>query len=750
MKFINVLLLFILSFTYLLGQDMIKGTVSEKDPDGKVKPLIGVNIIWKGTSMGTTSDADGKFKLPIIKQTKQLVLSMVGYSTDTITVTSKDDLSIILTEEATELGSVNVVGQTNPTRIDYLDIANKSVMTDKELYKAACCNLSESFETNPSIDVSFTDAITGAKQIEMLGLSGIYTQTTMENLPAMRGLMSNVGLTFIPGTWVQAINVSKGIGSVANGFESITGQIDVDLSKPMGKENEKPILLNLYGDYDQRFEGNLNYRLQFSKYVSSITLLHASSRKHSFDNNNDKFMDMPELSVFNVMQRWQFHTELGWEGFFGFQIVNDEKVGGTLNHSSTPSVHSDYSYSTDNRQVSVYGKLGYVFLDTPYKSFGTQWSYTDFTNESKFGMRNYNGKEKNGYFNFIYQSAFDEERKHKFRTGFSFVYDQYNETFMNKNYNRIEKIPGAFFEYTFTPDEIFSVILGLRTDYHSYYGTMVTPRVHMRYAPQEDWVIRAVAGRGFRTSNIFTEYSSVFASNRTVNILSQENFGYGLAQEKAWNYGLNITHYFIYDYREGTISLDLYRTDFETSTIGNLDSSPQQINFYSVNNGAYSNSLQLEINFQPIERLDTRIAYRYMDVKQNINGVMQDRPFSSKNRMLINLGYSTLKEDTGDAQMIYDLTIQWFDKKRIPSTSTNPTNFQARDYSPSFALVNAQVTRSFFAGFDLYVGVENLLGFKQDNLIIDPMNPHSKYFDASLVWGPVNGAMIYSGLRYRL
>ncbi len=741
MKSVKLFLFVLLLAGNIFGQEHVAGMVGEKTPSGKISPLIGANIIWMGTTVGTTTDEKGEFHIHPVKETKKLIVSYIGYVSDTLEVANNDFLEVILQSDDYKLGNVEVVGNTSSTFNDFMSVENKSVMTQKELKKAACCTLSESFETNPSIDVSFTDAITGARQIEMLGLSGIYTQSTIENLPYFRGLMSSVGLTYVPGPWVQAINVAKGIGSVVNGFESITGQIDVDIKKPFAID-EKPVYLNLYGDNDQRFEGNFNYRFELSEHLSAMTLLHASSRQTKIDMNSDNFMDMPAFTIFNLMQRWQYVSDSGWESQLGFQYVNDDKNGGTFHGSN-------YNYNTKSEQWNVYGKLGYVFPDQDVQSFGLQWSFNNFKNNSLFGMRNYSGNQKNGYFNFIYQSIIGSP-VHKFRTGASFVFDEFNETFLTQNYSRIEKVPGAFFEYTFNPDESFSAILGTRGDFHNEYGFMFTPRLHLRYSPNADWIFRAVAGRGFRSSNIFNEYSSVFASSRNIEINQLNNFGYGLAQESAWNFGVSATHYFLYNYREGTITVDFYRTNFENINIADLDTNPQKIIFSSVKNGSYSNSLQVELNFQPFERFDTRIAYRYLDVKQNINNAWMDRALSSKNRVLLNFGYATEKENEEDVQMTYDLTLNWFDSKRIPSTSANPDGLHAIERSPAFAVVNAQVTRTFTKDFDLYIGVENLFDFRQHDLIIDPSNPNGKYFDASLIWGPVNGRMIYSGLRYSL
>lgn len=743
---VKKIIMFLLFFSFVCyGQEHLKGTVKEKDDRGNFKPLIGANIIWLKTNVGTTTDINGEFDLHRSNESNKLIVSFIGYKTDTLTITNQKYVEVILQSEARELTDVEVVGRQQSSFQDYKGIENTTIITKKELQKAACCTLAESFETNPSIDVSFTDAITGARQIEMLGLAGIYTQTTMENLPYIRGLMSNVGLSFVPGTWINAINVSKGVGSVANGYESITGQIDIDMQKPFDETDQKNGFLNLYGDNEKRFEGNFNYRFELNENLSSMTLLHSSTRQHMQDINSDNFLDMPTFETYNIMQRWQYLSYTGWESQFGFQFVNDRKEGGTT-HAINPD--HIYKFGSKNNLFNIYGKTGYVDQEDTHNSFGFQWSYSNYNNSSFFGSRNYEADQKNVYLNFIYQSEITEE--HKYRAGISFLFDQFEEQFFGNRYDRIERVPGAFFEYTFNPDEHFSVVAGIRADNHNFYGFMFTPRLHVRYSPHEDWVFRAAAGKGYRTSNIFVEYASAFASSRDINIQTQNNFGYGLAQESAWNFGLNATYYFLYEYRDASIIIDFYRTYFEKVNIANLDSSPQQISFYSVDNGAYSNSLQVELNIEPFQFFNTRLAYRFVDAKQIINGSWMEKPFSAKHRALLNLAYSTQKETIDDPQMLFDFTLQWFGSKRIPSTQSNPVELRARENSPSFILVNTQITRSFSQLFDLYIGVENLFDFRQDNPIIDPMNPNGNYFDASLIWGPVSGRMVYAGIRYKM
>jgi outer membrane receptor for ferrienterochelin and colicins len=740
--------------TALLHAQQLTGVVLEKSDDGMFHPIIGANVYWLHTAEGTVTDTSGVFRLPLDHGHDRLVVSYIGYRSDTVTITDQHKVNVILKSDANTVAEVEVVGERQSTFVNYMSPQKTLVMTEKELFKAACCNLSESFETNPSIDVSFTDAVTGTKQIEMLGLSGSYTQITLENLPAIRGLTSSVGLTYIPGTWIENIQVSKGVGSVANGYESITGQINVELRKPQNPE-EKQFFFNFFGNQEQRMEGNLNVRMPLTEEWSSMTLLHISGQQRRIDGNGDRFLDMPLYNTINGIQRFQFTNHIGWEGQIGIQFVEDEKQGGTIRgyELDKPTLAQrpwEYAFTMNGDQLRLWGKTGYVFPQKQYQSIGLQWSLTRNRQSSFFNTHDYDANEHTGYVNLIYQSIFDNTM-HKFRTGLSLLYDQYDETFKHTRYERTEQVPGAFFEYTFSPGDEFSMIAGLRADNHNLFGLFFTPRIHLRYTPQEDWVFRAVAGRGQRTANIFAENMAYFASARHIAILpSNTKALYGLDPEVATNIGFNVTHYFYWDYREATIAVDFYRTDFDRQVVVDLDANAQQVHFYNLNGQSYSNSMQIELNIQPIEFLDTRIAYRFYDVRQTINGTLRERPFVAQHRAFINFGYTAEREEDDDAAMQYDLTLQWFGTKRLPDTQGNPVGLQSRSNSPGFIVANTQVTRSFFAGFDLYLGIENLTNFRQSNPILDAANPNGNYFDSALIWGPIYGRTVYGGLRWRM
>lgn len=751
MKKILALTLGVLSF---LNAQQLTGVVLERTDDGMFQPIVGASTYWLGTVSGTVTDTNGVFRLPFNEQSNRLVVSYIGYVSDTVVITDQRKVNVILKSDAATVAEVEIVGERQSTFVNYLSPQKTLVMTEKELFKAACCNLSESFETNPSIDVSFTDAITGTKQIEMLGLAGTYTQITVENLPAIRGLTSIAGLTYVPGTWIENIQVSKGVGSVANGYESITGQINVELRKPQNLD-EKQVFFNLYGNNDLRMEGNLNLRTPLSDEWSSMTLLHASAQQQRIDNNGDNFLDMPLYRTVNAIQRFYFSDHVGWEGQVGMQFVEDEKQGGTRRGYNMDKITlalnpTEYAFAMNGQQMRLWGKTGYVFPQKQYQSVGLQWSLTRNRQNSFFSAHDYTAGQQTGYVNLIYQSIFDNTM-HKFRTGFSFLYDDYDETFKHARYERTELVPGAFFEYTYSPDDAFSLIAGIRADDHNNYGAFVTPRLHLRYTPQEDWVFRLVAGRGVRSANVFAENMAYFASARNVIVAQQNGIPEFMREpETAWNYGFNVTHYFLWDYREATVTVDLYSTRFENQTVVDLDTDPQAVIFRNLDGQSYSNSMQIELNIQPIERFDTRVAYRLYDVRQTINGTLRDRPFVAKHRAFINFAYATEREDENDAQMSYDLTVQWFGKKRLPDTHRNPAGLQSRTASPDFALVNTQITRSFFAGLDIYLGIENLLNFRQSNPIIDAANPNGSFFDSALIWGPVYGRSGYIGLRWRI
>ena len=734
-----IILFLVFPFTLLAQQPIIKGKVVEKNGD-EILPLVGANVFWAGTQSGSSTDENGLFQLEKSLQSNDLVISYTGYNNDTITIQNEAFIEIAL-RPSVDLNEIEVSAGVKTTTINFLDPIKVETIGEEELCKAACCNLSESFETNPSVDASFTDAVTGTRQIQMLGLAGPYTQITRENIPDIRGLSAIYGLSYTPGPWVSSISLIKGAGSVINGYESIAGQIDVGLRKPMLMDR---LYLNLFANQEGRYEANLNLKTTVGEKWTTAVLLHTKTNQNRNDKNRDGFMDMPIGNNFIGLNRWNYsHNEVVLD--VGMKATYINQLGGQMNYQKNDLASTDiWGMQTETKRAEAWIKTGFVFNEQPNKSMGLQLSgvYHDFN--STFGLRDYDALQKSFYGNYIFQNIIGD-LKHMYKIGASFVYDAYSEQLSVEDYSHTEIVPGAFMEYTYNWEDKLNIVAGLRGDYHNHYGLFATPRLHIRYMLLEDLVLRASMGRGQRTAQIISENIGVLASNRQLVIKSEDaTKPYGLDAEVAWNYGVNLSWEFELDYRIGVLSADFYRTQFQNQIVVDMDSDLRQLQFYNLQGSSYSNSFQAQLDYELIKRVDVRMAYRWYDVKATYGNELLAKPFVADHRAFINMAYETRNH------WKFDATINWQGQKRIPSTVENPIEYRRADQSPDFFLLNAQITKVWKEKLDVYLGVENLLNYRQENPIIAADQPFSAYFDASMIWGPVFGRNVYIGLRYRL
>jgi len=723
---------------------LVTGVVMEVDSKGSFHPLQGASVMWSGTGKGVITGSDGIFKLSTDSSVQRLVISYAGFESDTISVQPSQEVRVVMAAGG-RLKEVKVTARQKASYISVLNPVRTQVMTDKELFKAACCNLSESFETNPSVDVSYNDAVTGSKQIQLLGLSGNYTQLTVENLPGPRGIATPLGLNSIAGPWIESIQLTKGIGSVANGYESIAGQINVELKKPEASEK---LFANAYVNDFGKTDLNLNYSQRLGKKWSTGILLHDDFLNNQrLDVNQDGFRDLPTGNLFSAMNRWKFDDGKGWLVQFAIKALVDKRTGGDVNYEPSKDKFTTnyYGLGIDTKRYEEFAKIGYVFPQKKYKSFGLQLSSFQHKQNSYFGMTTYDATQNNFYSNLIYQSIIGTTT-HKFRTGISFLYDRYDENFRNTDYNRKEVVPGAFFEYTYDPSNKFGMVAGLRVDHNNLFGFFVTPRLHIRYEPVKGTTIRISGGRGERTANIFAENLGVLISSRQVNILGNGSTkAYGLNPEIAWNEGLSLDQKFKLFNRQGSVGIDFFRTDFQSQVIVDVDKSARQVDFYDLEGRSYSNSFQFQVDHEILPKLNLRLAYRLFDVKTTYHGELLERPLMAKHRAFANMAYE-LKGWKVDYTVTYNST------RRIPFTGDNPLQYQLPERSPSYILMNAQVSKTIGKKhpLDIYIGGENLTNYYQKDPILASDQPFGPYFDASLVWGPLTGRMFYAGLRYKI
>lgn len=733
----------------------ITGVVVHENDKGDLTPIPDVNIFWLENPKEILKTNDnGVFKIMHQQGFKQLVVSHTDMRADTIEVKNLHDVLVVHAKNNV-LEEVVVSRRQKSNYISKMSTNRVETLTARELFKAACCDLSESFETNASVDVVSSDAVTGSKQIQMLGLSGIYTQLTVEGLPGPRGFAAPLGLNSISGSWIEAINISKGIGSVVNGFENMAGQINVELKKP---NNTDRLYFNAYTNNMGRTDLNLNLSQKINNHWSVGFLLHDNfmyNKNMNFSNNG--FRDIPVGNLFTGVNRWHYQNDHGVIVQFGVKYLNDNRTGGEtdFDKSTDQFTTNRYGLGFHNKRVEGFAKIGYVFPTNVHRSIGLQLSGSNYQQKSYFGLTGYNNEQSSAYANLIYQDILGNVA-HKYKLGASTMYDNYDEniTYHHNDesflFDRREIVSGAFAEYTYSPSEAFDAVLGIRQDYNSIYGWFTTPRAVLRYQPAPATTLRLSGGRGQRTANIFAENLGIFASSRSIAQLSkmsqaQANGAYGLRPEVSWNFGLTVDQDFQLFGRESGVSLELFRNTFSDQVVVDYENA-RQVAFYNLEGTSFSNSLQAEWRFMPAQHFEARLAYRLLDVQTDYQAGRLSKPLVAKHRGFMNLAYNT------HSGWSFDYTLNVVGPKRLPSTAANPAEFQLAARSKSYATMNAQVSKTIGKNknFDIYVGGENLTNFFQKDPILAFEQPFGEHFDTNMLWGPLTGRMFYTGIRYHI
>ncbi|HBF88338.1 MAG TPA: TonB-dependent receptor [Bacteroidales bacterium] len=738
----NILIIIGIFLTFSVnGQDYISGFVQENQAHGEhvhFAPLVNANVYWLNSTNGTITDENGYFTIEKIKgKNNFLVFSYMGYSSDTIEVgKSQKEINIVLKQDLL-LNEVVVEERVKGEFVSKMKTIQTQTISTHGLQKMACCNLSESFENSATVDVSYSDAVTGAKQIQMLGLAGVYSQILTENVPMIRGVASTFGLGYIPGTWMESIQISKGTASVINGYESTTGQINIEYKKP---DKADKFFVNLYANHMMKSEANVLLAKKITERLSTMLLTHAENFANKVDDNKDGFMDMPLIKQINLFNRWTYDIEGKFCGQYGVKYLYENRAGGQT------SFYKDTDYGTTNsyglgvntQRIEVFAKNGIQFKGATHKSLGLILSGTYHKQNSFFGLNNYDVTQRSLYGNLIYQTIISNTN-HKISTGLSYVLDNYTENFNLTNLDKIESVPGAFAQYTYEIRENMSLILGLRSDLNSKFGLFITPRTHFRWEFAHETILRASAGKGYRTANVFVENTAMLASSRQIVII--EDFDV----EEAWNCGINLTKHLEKGHDElGTISIDFYRTDFVNQIIVDFDQDASKAYLYNLDGKSYSNSAQIELIMTPFKRFDFTLAARYNDVKATLNNELIDKPLVNKLKGVLALSYATNHE-----KWQFDITNQLVGTSRLPNTQSSPAEYQKAENSPAYYILHAQITKKY-KNLDFYIGGENLTNFVQKDPIISPENPFGEHFDTSMIWGPIVGRMFYVGFRFNI
>jgi outer membrane receptor for ferrienterochelin and colicin len=722
-----VILVFLSQYSWA---EKIEGWVYHKDD--KNKPLIGVNVYWKGTTEGTITNYEGFFSLKQSKANHWLMFSYVGYQMDSLMIHERTPVTLFL-QPGTDLDEVTVSERVKSTNISKINPILTQNITSKELTKFACCNLSESFETNASVDVGYADAVSGIKQIKMLGLSGRYSQLMLENIPIIRGSETAFGLDYIPGTWMESIQVSKGTAAVKNGYESITGQININYQNP---GNNEKLHLYFYANQDGKVESNAGVNFDVNEKWSTNLLIHGGSNNRKLDMNKDGFLDKPISYSGNFMNRWNYKGKKV-EAKLGVSFLTETRKGGQTkyNHDLSQMDQSLYGIGIDVNRLNAFSKVGFLF-NRPNTSIGWITSANYFERTSFYGFNTLDVEQVNLYTNLIFQS-YVGSTTHTYNAGISAVYDDNDEMFSGADVGFKEFVPGVFLEYNYIPTQQFSMLLGVRNDYSTIHGNFITPRVHAKYSFPAYTTIRMSAGKGYRTPAVLSENTQYLASSKNL-IIQDVNI-----QEEAWNYGVSLVNAIPIGKRELSLSFEFFRTDFQNQLVVDLEQNSQEVHFYNLEGKSYANSFQVDAFYELFNRFELTGGFRFNDVKTEYNKELKTVPFISQYKALLSGQYRTNLD-----KWQFDATVQFHGAQRLLQAN-DATLISNDNESENYINVIAQVTKNY-RYWSFYVGAENLTNFTQENAIIGVDDPFGDDFDASQIWGPLYGRMFYLGIKYNL
>ena len=750
MKKTYILLLLCLTVFPAAGQTL-RGYVFYQKPNGGTEPLPFAQVYYLEREKLLETDENGQFTLNLTARAT-LIATYVGYTRDTVVVEPGTAEAKFYLSGENDLDESKVVAQQST--MPKLKSVKTEVITAAGLCKMACCALAESFENSASVTVGFSDAVTGARQIKLLGLSGTYTQMLDENRPVMRGIAAPFGMSFVPGQWLESIQIAKGPSSVINGLEAITGQINMEHRKPT---DETPLFVQLYGSSDAMFEANVASAIQFNEKWSMINMAHVGGPAYKMDHNGDGFRDEPEDLNLNFTSRWLYYAPSGLQIRFGGRYLYDDRLGGQMGATKDNAFNLKnriWGSSIKNRGVNGYFKIGVPLAEDNHANIALVTDFNHHEFDSFFGLKNYDAKQNSAFANLIYQNEINET--HKVEFGATWQFDDLTQLYSGEDFSRRENAISGFGEYTLTPGDKFTFVGGLNLQYNSLHGWLFAPRANVRWAPA-DWItLRALGGRGYRTANIFTDNLGIFSTGKDFYAPETRLRDLDLLED-AWTWGGNVTFYLPFgaEDTETYLSFDYFHNDFNKQVIVDPEaSSPLGIAFYNLDGKSYTNTYQVDFSVNPLERFNITATFRYTDAKVMLRSQgLVERPMTSRYKGVLNMQYATAMN-----KWTFDFTAQINGPMRLPKYAAQVWGMET---SPVFPMLYAQITRKF-KGFDVYVGAENILGYRQHHAIICADNPFGlndtidrmpmagEVFDASNVWGPLMGRKIYIGVRYTL
>ena len=755
------------------------------------QPLIGASLYWKNTTAGASTATDGSFSLKRVSGFETLVVDYIGYDVVEMLIDSRDmnNITIELQPSAVDIDEVVVEGQQRGNYAKTGGITRQEQISFAGLCKMACCSLAESFENSASVTVGYSDAISGARQIKMLGLAGTYTQILDENRPIMQGAGAAYGLSYTPGMWLNSIQVSKGVASVTAGHEAITGQINLEHRKPTDDER---FFLNLYFDSELRPEINVSSAIPLTKdkSLSTVIMAHGSLDTATHDMNNDGFVDMPKANQINVANKWLWQNAGGVQLRWGWKVVNENRVGGALGYKKNlydqmlaDPLNTPYGSKIHNRNINAYAKLGIpigyerTFTGDPndavQNNIAMILDYDNYLTDSYFGVNTVDVVENAFRFNATYAHYFTQ--RSSLNAGVSAYARMMDNNYLQQSVAEDGVInaewpfagkstliePGVFAEYTYNIEEKFSLVVGLRGDYSIvngdyYYQSdklkgqfLVTPRSHIRWSITPRTTLRASAGMGYRRQNLVTDNIWMMTTSRNIKITDLND-----DMEAAATFGGSLSQTFrLAGDDQTTISFDYFRTQFFNTMIFDQETADNTILIYNSKGKSFTDNYQVDFNWTPFRGFDLFATFRYTNAKMTVERdgkeILVERPLTSRYKGLINIQYAV-------SRWVFDVTAQLNGPVRLPELQGDMVAaVEKPNLSPIYPMFFAQVSYKI-SNLTLYLGCENIANYVQGHNghgqapILGSDASYAEGFNSSAVWGPLMGRKFYIGLRLNI